>query len=82
MNSYDLYIILRGIGELMAPFIPVVVAVAIGICALLGLRLWLRLRIRSAAGTDLAQRLQDAEQRIAALEQQQKGTRIRADNGT
>ena len=77
MNSYDLYIILRGLGELLTPFVPLVIAVAIGIFALLGLRLWLRSRKNPLPDGRQEQRLEDMERRIGALE----GTH-RESNGT
>lgn len=69
MSSYDFYIMLRGLDELLARLMPLLIVAAIGVTAVVLLRLWIRRQLPGEDRSgDLRTRMTDAERRIAAIE--------------
>ena len=65
MSSYDFYIMLRGLDELLERFMPLLIIAVVGIVAAVLLRIWLRHRAGSSA---VAVRVAALEARVDRLE--------------
>ncbi|TVQ37991.1 MAG: hypothetical protein EA384_10915 [Spirochaetaceae bacterium] len=65
MSSYDFYIFLRSLDELLVRLMPLLVVLAAGLMTLFVLRAWFKRRPPER----IDQRIVDLEQRVAALEE-------------